>query len=95
MEVNTVRVLRFTNLDCILEGGFVYPSKKVMYTGYGINPGITIILEVLHLLKDLFVAGIVGLKVVAPEFPFILKGSKLFFELSSNMLGKSWSKKVY
>ncbi len=72
VEVNAIRVLRLANLDGSLGEGFVYFTKKVAYADSGINPSITIILEVLLLLENLFVVGNIHLKVVTLEFPFIL-----------------------
>ncbi len=58
-----------------------------------INPSITIVLEVLHLLEDLLVAGKVHLEVVGLEFPLVLEGTKLLLKLSSMALVKTWTKK--
>ncbi len=86
VEVNAVGVIRFANLNRSLEGGFVYFSKKVAFMGSDINSSVTIILEVLHLLEDLFMAGNLCLEFVVLEFPLVLEGTELLFKLPSATL---------
>ncbi len=80
-------------MDSCLEEGFFNSPKKVVHTCPKVDPSITVVLEVLHLLKDLFVARSICLEVAVVEFPFVLVGLKVLFELSGSALGKSQTKK--
>ncbi len=71
MEVNAVRVLRLADLFSSLDRGLVYSPEKVMHMCANVNPSISIVLEVIHLLEGLVVTGNVHLEVVTLEFPFI------------------------
>ncbi len=94
MDINTVRILGFTNLDSSLEGGFFDSPKKVVHTCPKVDPSITTSLQVLHFLIDLLVTGNVHLEVAVLEFPLVLEGSKLLFELSGTALVKPGPRKV-
>ncbi len=63
-QSNAVLILRLTDLDSCLEGGFIYSSKIVAHTITRVNSSITVILEVLHLLEDLLMTGDTHLEVV-------------------------------
>ncbi len=80
--------MRFTNLDCSLEGGFVYPSNETLHMSTRGNLSITIVLEVLLLLIDLLVASNICPEVIGCKLPLVLKGTQLLLELSSTALGK-------
>ncbi len=71
MKVNGI--LRYTDFDCSLEVGFVYAPKKVMYACTSIDHSISVVLEVLHLLKNLLVISNINLEVVALESPLYLR----------------------
>ncbi len=94
MEVYTVGVLRFADLNSCLEGGFVYSSKRVEHACANVNPSISIILEILHMLVDLLVAGNIGLEAVGLLFSLVLEGAKFLLKLSSTTLGKTPTKKI-
>ncbi len=81
-------ILGLTDLDDCLEGGFIYPSEKVMLTSDRINASVIIILEVLHLLVDLFMANNVSLKVVVLVLIPVLEGAQLLIELPCLEMGK-------
>ncbi len=79
MEVGAVGIVRFTNLNSSLKGGFIYPPKEIMYASPAYNPSTTIGHEVLPLLKDLLMVSNVHLEIVVLEFPFVLERVGLFF----------------
>ncbi len=92
LKSDTIGVLRLTNQDFGLEGGFVYPSKEIVHTSTRDIFSITIVHEVLHLLEDL-VAGNICLVVVGLEFPLVFEWAYLLLKLSSAALGEVWCKK--
>ncbi len=87
-----VVIWRLTDLDSCVRRGLVYPSKKVMYMSARIDASITIILEVLHLLVDLFMGSNV-LEVLVLVLTPVLEGSKLLLKLPCLVLSENWSKK--
>ncbi len=63
------------NLQNGLDGGFVSPRRKEEDLCAAINTYVSISLEVVHLLEDLFVTSNIGLEVADLEFPFVLEGT--------------------
>ncbi len=92
LVANAVLILRLADLNSHPEGGLVYPSEKVVHASTRVNSIITIMLEVLHLLEDLLMAGNVYLEVISLVLTLVLEGAQFNLELPSAMLGKAWSK---
>ncbi len=92
LEANAVVILRLSDLDSHLEGGLIYPSKKVMHANARIDASVTIILEVLHLLVDLFVVSNLHLEDLVLVLMSVLKGAQVLLELPCLVLGKTRSK---
>ncbi len=82
-------ILGLADLYSGLEGGLiVYACPKIDDTG------ITLCLEVLHLLVDPLVSGNVCLEIIVLVLPHVLDGPKFIFKLSGLALGKSRTKKL-
>ncbi len=86
-------ILGLTDLDSGLEEGLIYLSKEILHTSVWVDASVTVILEVLHLLVDLLVAGNIELKVVLLVLALVLEVVQIFFQLSGAALGKTRAKK--
>ncbi len=73
MKVSAIGGLRLKDLNSSLERGLVDPRQEETCVDANVYTSISIILEVLHLLEDLFMMGNVGLKVAVFKVPFILE----------------------
>ncbi len=85
LEANAVVILRLTDLDSCLEGGLIYPPEKVKHVSARIDASVTVILEVLHLLVDLFVADNVRRKLLCLCSPLHLRVQNFLMQVSAGV----------
>ncbi len=92
MKIRAVGNLEFAYLNGSLEGWLVYSPKVITHVGTIVNASVIVILEIVHLLKNLFVTGHIHMNIVGLEFPLVLEGPQFDIELPRAMLGETQTK---
>ncbi len=93
-QKSPVGELGLTDLNSSLRRGLINASTKMLDTCACIEPSVSIYLEIVYLLKDLFMTGNTGLEVVILAFQLVLEGTQLSFKLLITLLGEAWSNKI-